>query len=45
MTDISERVRIEEIKVLSDNWYVLRKVTFSLSPQQRRMAEKRTRSL
>ncbi len=28
MTDISDRVRIEEIKVLSDNWYVLRKVTF-----------------
>ncbi|HEX4303706.1 MAG TPA: NUDIX domain-containing protein [Rhizomicrobium sp.] len=28
MTDISDRVRIEEIKVLSDNHYVLRKVTF-----------------
>jgi len=29
MTDISDRVRIEDITVLSDNWYVLRKVTFS----------------
>ncbi|HXC54751.1 MAG TPA: NUDIX domain-containing protein [Rhizomicrobium sp.] len=29
MTDISDRVRIADIKVLSDNWYVLRKVTFS----------------
>jgi nudix-type nucleoside diphosphatase (YffH/AdpP family) len=29
MTDISDRVRIEDIKVLSDNWYILRKVTFS----------------
>ncbi len=30
MTDISDRVRIEDVTVLSDNWYVLRKVTFSL---------------
>ncbi len=30
MTDISDRVRIEEIKILSDNWYVLKNVTFSL---------------
>ncbi len=29
MTDISDRVRIDAIKVLSDNWYVLRKVTFA----------------
>jgi len=29
MTDISDRVRIEDIKVLSDNWYILKKVTFS----------------
>ena len=29
MTDISERVRIEDIKILSDNWYVLRKYAFS----------------
>jgi len=29
MTDISDRVRIADIKVLSDQWYVLRKVTFS----------------
>ena len=28
MTDISDRVRIADIKVLSDNHYVLRKVTF-----------------
>ncbi len=28
MTDITDRVRIEDITVLSDNWYVLRKVTF-----------------
>jgi nudix-type nucleoside diphosphatase (YffH/AdpP family) len=27
--DISDRVRIEDITVLSDNWYVLRKVTLS----------------
>jgi nudix-type nucleoside diphosphatase (YffH/AdpP family) len=25
---ITDRVRIEEVKVLSDNWYVLRKATF-----------------
>jgi len=29
VTDISERVRIEDVTVLSDNWYVLRKITFS----------------
>jgi nudix-type nucleoside diphosphatase (YffH/AdpP family) len=29
MIDISDRVRIEAIKILSDNWYVLKKVTFS----------------
>lgn len=29
MTDISDRVRIEDIKILSDNWYVLKKVTVS----------------
>ncbi|MEJ0043916.1 MAG: hypothetical protein WDM81_17640 [Rhizomicrobium sp.] len=29
MTDISDRVRIEDVTVLSDNWYILRKVTFS----------------
>jgi nudix-type nucleoside diphosphatase (YffH/AdpP family) len=29
MTDISERVRIEDVKLLSDNHYVLRKYTFS----------------
>jgi nudix-type nucleoside diphosphatase (YffH/AdpP family) len=29
MTDIADRVRIEDVTVLSDNWYVLRKVTFS----------------
>ncbi len=29
MTDISDRVRIEDIKILSDNWYILKKVTFS----------------
>jgi nudix-type nucleoside diphosphatase (YffH/AdpP family) len=29
MTDISDRVRIEDSKILSDNWYVLRKVQFA----------------
>jgi nudix-type nucleoside diphosphatase (YffH/AdpP family) len=29
MTDISDRVRIGDIKILSDNWYILRKVDFS----------------
>jgi nudix-type nucleoside diphosphatase (YffH/AdpP family) len=29
MTDISSRVRIEETRLLSDNHYILRKVTFS----------------
>jgi nudix-type nucleoside diphosphatase (YffH/AdpP family) len=28
MTDISDRVKIEDVSILSDNWYVLRKVTF-----------------
>ncbi|MEI9996536.1 MAG: NUDIX domain-containing protein [Rhizomicrobium sp.] len=29
MTDISDRVRIEKTEILSDNWYVLRKITFA----------------
>lgn len=29
MDDITDRVRIEEDTILSDNWYVLHKVTFS----------------
>src|SRR5690242_19444320 len=29
MTDVSERVRIEDSKILSDNHYVLKKITFS----------------
>ncbi|HEY5338572.1 MAG TPA: hypothetical protein VIJ85_10230 [Rhizomicrobium sp.] len=29
MTDISDRVRIDETTVLSDNWYILRKVQFA----------------
>ena len=29
MTDISDRVRMHELSVLSDNWYVLRKADFS----------------
>ena len=29
MTDISDRVKIEDISILSDNWYVLRKVKFA----------------
>jgi hypothetical protein len=28
MADISARVKIEDIGILSDNWYVLRKVRF-----------------
>jgi nudix-type nucleoside diphosphatase (YffH/AdpP family) len=28
-SDIDERLRIHDIKILSDNWYVLRKVSFS----------------
>lgn len=28
MTDISGRVKIEDVSILSDNWYVLRKVRF-----------------
>lgn len=28
MTDISDRVKIEDVSVLSDNWYILRKVRF-----------------
>ncbi len=29
MEDISDRVRIHALKILSDNWYVLRKASFS----------------
>jgi nudix-type nucleoside diphosphatase (YffH/AdpP family) len=29
MTDISNRVRIDDVTILSDNWYTLRKVTFA----------------
>jgi len=28
VTSIADRIRIREIKVLSDNWYILRKATF-----------------
>jgi nudix-type nucleoside diphosphatase (YffH/AdpP family) len=29
MTDISDRVRIDETTILSDNWYILRKIKFA----------------
>lgn len=28
MNEIAERVRIVDVKVLSDDWYVLKKTTF-----------------
>ena len=27
---ISDRIRVQNVRVLSDNWYVLRKVTFNI---------------
>ena len=42
---MSERIRIKDVTVLSDDWYLLKKTTFDFRSFERALANPRQRNL
>jgi hypothetical protein len=42
---IADRIRIRDVQVLSDNWYVLKKTVLRLAARRRRVADAEPRDL